>query len=222
MAGDQARCDQVRERLKKLKEGDSEEREKLLLWLHKGARQLSLSEHGCRVVQEAFDVGGPFEHALIMKEIADLPQHIVDLYESKYGNRVLEKAIQTLKPAYNEHFVLDKLRGERARIITKHRFGCRIMNRLIENCSPQEIEKFLDEVLVDPCELAKHEYGKHVIRDGVLEHVPSWRASIFAKLLPDLPALAEHRNGSLVVQKILECCEKGDKDRALSDSARRW
>lgn len=198
------------ETIEKLVAASSDERHVLLSWLLKSSRQLALSKAGCRVVQKAFEVGGPSDQALLIMELAP---HIVELYESPWGNHVLSRAIEVLPAARND-FVITALRG-RAVAVSKHRFGCRIVCRLIEHCTEQQIGSFLDELVLESDLLARHAFGNFVVQ-SMLEHAsPARRAIIFWKILPDFPALATHRTGSLVAQRALDYCDVECKNHAI-------
>merc|ERR1712072_1634524 len=114
---------------------------------------------------------------------------------------VLSRAIETF-PAAKNAFVVSALLGHGV-AVSKHRFGCRIVCRLIEHCTEDQIGGLLDEALVQATILARHSFGNFVMQ-SVFEHAsPARRSSMLSKLLPDLCALAMHRTGSLVVQRAL-------------------
>lgn len=199
------------ETIEKLAAASLDERHVLLSWLLKSSRQLALSKAGCRVVQKAFEVGGPSDQVLLIMELAP---HIVELYESPWGNHVLSRAIEVLPAARND-FVITALRG-RAIAVSKHRYGCRIVCRLIEHCTEQQIGSLLDELVLESDLLARHAFGNFVVQ-SMLEHAsPARRATVFWKILPDFPALATHRTGSLVAQRALDYCDAECKTHAIN------
>jgi len=193
-----------------LETASSSERHEMLSWLQEYSRQLALSKAGCRVVQKAFEMGGPSEQTMLITELAP---HIVELYESPWGNHVLSRAIEVLPAAKND-VVIAALQG-RALVVSKHRYGCRIICRLLEHCTDQQISSLLDEVVLEADILARHAYGNFVVQ-SMLEHAsPARRAAVFWKVLSDLPALATHRTGSLVAQRVLDYCDAECKNHAI-------
>lgn len=197
----------------RLEEGDSVERLTLLLWFHKESRRLSLSKSGCRLVQKALEVTGGTDRDLI---IAELKDHVQELYASPNGNYVLSRAIEVL-PASKIGWVISAVVGQ-GLVVSKHKFGCRVICRLIEHCTganEEQIGALLDEILEDAPTLARHTYGNFVMQT-MFEHTSSVRRkAILQRLLPEFSGLAMHRTGSLVAQRALTYCEAQDQDQAL-------
>merc|ERR1712146_772604 len=126
--------------------------------LHMITKDLALSKTGCRIVQKAFEVVGGADRDLLIRS---LENHITQLYESPHGNHVLSRAIEVL-PATRNGFVISALLGG-AVTVSKHRFGCRIVCRLIEHCeegmcSSTDFSLLLDEVLAEVGILAQHAF----------------------------------------------------------------
>lgn len=202
------RCNEV---IQRLEEGDQTERLSVLLWFHKATRQLALSKPGCRVVQKAMEKTGGPDRDLI---IAELKDHIAELYESPHGNHVLSRAIELL-PTAKTAFIISALVGHGI-AVSKHRFGCRVLSRLIEHCTEEEqMGVLLNEVLAEADALARHTYGNFVVQ-AALEHItPARRSAVLRQLLPGFASLAMHRTGSLVAQRVLDYCDAEGQDLAL-------
>jgi pumilio RNA-binding family len=199
--------------MQQLDDGDSVQRLTLLLWFHKESRRLSLSKSGCRLIQKALEVTGGSDRDLI---IAELKDHVCELYASPNGNYVLSRAIEVL-PASKIGWVISAILGQ-GLVVAKHKFGCRVICRLIEHCAganEEQIASLLDEILADAPTLARHTYGNFVMQT-VFEHTSSIRRkAILQKLLPEFSGLAMHRTGSLVAQRALTYCDAEDQDHAL-------
>jgi hypothetical protein len=173
---DQELCNKV---IQRLEEGDKVEKLAVLLWFHKETRKLALSKSGCRVVQKAMEVTGGSDRDLI---VAELKEHVMELYESPNGNHVLSRAIEVL-PAAKNNFVISALLG-RGLAVSKHRFGCRVVCRLIEHGTEDQIGSLLDEVLAEALSLSRHMFGNFVIQTA-LEHTShARRSTILMQLLP--------------------------------------
>lgn len=169
------------------------------------ALPLSLSSHGCRVVQKAFDEAQGHEREQLT---SSLSTNVKILSESMHGNFVLAKLVEILNPS-DLDFVPEQLRGHEL-AMAKHRFGCRVLQRLIEHCTDQQMHDVFVTIVNKAANLCRHSYGNFVIQH-LIEHVPQWRLPVLRQLLEHVPSLAVHRTASHVVQKCLEFCEPRDQ-----------
>lgn len=170
-------------------------------WIADRAVTLAFAKHGCRVVQKAIDVAGAPERERIALK---LQPHVMELCESLHGNHVLAKLVEVLPPTGSAvGFVVEKLRGCEVKT-AKHRFGCRIWERLIEHCADDsQMRVALDAIVTEAAILCRHPYGNFVVQH-LLEHgSPERKTALLALLLPELPLLASHRTAAHVVQKAL-------------------
>merc|ERR1711957_986134 len=89
--------------------------------------------------------------------------------------------------------------------VARHRYGCRILERLIEHCDEnRQLSSLLRELESQAESLSRHPFANFVIQH-LLEHgSPDCRARIVQSLLPYLPMLAVHRTASHVVQRTLD------------------
>jgi hypothetical protein len=199
-------CSEVIERL----EGcDRSERHELVQWLKKHLKKLAVSKHGCRVAQKTLEVATGSDRDEVIAELAD---HVQELYESPHGNHVLSRAIEVL-PAGKTTFVIEALQGK-GLAVSKHRFGCRIICRLIEHAGEAQIKGLMAEILENIESLAKQAYGNFVVQ-SILEHSASYRHNAVARLLAIFPSLCMDRSGSLVAQRILDYCDDNTKQLAI-------
>lgn len=172
----------------------------VLAWISDGALKLALSRYGCYVVQQAIDVArGPELERLALQ----LRPHVVQMCESMHANHVLTKLVEVLPPSAVE-FVVEQLKG--CEVATaKHRFGCRIWERLIEHCTELQTSASLDAIVKETVALCKHAYGNFVVQHLIEHGSPERRSAVLSLLLPELPILATHRTASHVVQRGLDC-----------------
>jgi len=172
----------------------------LVDWLAGYEVRLSLASRcSCRVVQKLLEVLGAASRDQL---VAQLLPHTLELLESLHGNHVLTKIIEVIpRPGLDAFITRLELHGARA--VAKHRLGCRVVERLVEHGTEQQMCRLLDEWVQLAEELSRHQYGNFVIQ-SVLEHgAPPRRQGIVQQLLPSLPQLATHRTASHVVQKAL-------------------
>lgn len=195
------RSDRCKEVVARLASADQVEQHQMLMWLLKALPQLALTKGGCRVVQKFFEVTGGADRDLIITELKD---YIVDLYESPHGNFVLSRAVEVL-PAAKNAFIISALLG-RGISVCKHRFGCRVVCRLMEHCTEDQIGPLLDEILPEVGMLAHDDYGNYIVQ-AALEHASEGRQlAMQAQLLPSFASLAMHKDGSRVAERLLDYC----------------
>jgi hypothetical protein len=125
---------------------------------------------------------------------------------------VVQKFIKIVSPEKIQ-FVVEELQ-ERSVDIARHRFGCRLLCRLLEHGSLHEpsIGALFEEVLWDTQALSRHTYGNYVIRHCLEFGLSGHRHWIAQALCADLLVTARHRFGSRVVQTALQFCQPDDQD----------
>merc|ERR1712070_588730 len=139
--------------------------------------------------------------------------HIPDLVHSPHGNHVVAKMVEIMPPGA-VGFVIESIQKNPAEM-ARHRFGCRILERLVEHCSEKQMSSVFDTVVSQAEPLCRHPYGNFVV-SHLLEHGSSIRrVRILDQLLPTLPQLAMHRTASHVVQKAIDHCDEDCKRRLV-------
>lgn len=126
--------------------------------------RLSRDAVGCRLVQEALELGS--------KGVVDLAHelqgHVLEAVMCPNANYVVQKVVSHLSVAASS-FVAWELQGNAVRA-AKHRFACRIFCRLLEFCGTGPTSQLVDEFL-DAAEenLCTHSFAHHVVQ-SILEH----------------------------------------------------
>jgi len=188
--------------LTQLESKDKAKRSSILSWILPEALELSLSVHGCRIVQKALDVAcGDDRDTLATK----FHGHVEELLKSQHGNHVLQKCIEVLPP-HAVQFIIDEL----ARWplswaqVAKARFGCRVIERLLEHCPPRMTAPLIDAVVRDASALARHPYGNYVVQHALDYASPAHRTLLVAEFVESgIAFLAQHRIASNVVERAL-------------------
>lgn len=197
---DKAQCDRLMEDL-----DVAERRSEVVSWvLSSNVLSLSLTQFGSRVVQKA--IASALEVPLDREKFAEeLLQHAMDLYVSPHGNHVLAKLIEVL-PSTRLVCIVEKMRGQ-ATMVARHQFGSRILERLMEHCSEEQIGFLLDELFDGAANLealARHPFANFVVQH-IFEHgMPERKTRCFQMLLPYVLQHATHKTASNVVQRMLE------------------
>jgi len=196
LAEDQKRSSEL---IARLEAAGASERRVLIDWLIAGGHTLALSQHGCRVVQKALEVAGGSGRDRLA---AELESHAAELYQSLHGNYVLTKMVEVMPPA-TLGGMINMLEEQGPSAVARHRFGCRVLERLVQHCSEKEIGGLMDKLIADCGALCRHPFGNFVVQ-VLLEHgSPIRRACILQQLLEVVPNLAMHRTASHVVEKAL-------------------
>jgi hypothetical protein len=126
---------------------------------------------GCRVVQRAIEVA---DRAMAIELIRELRGHVQDLIQSPHGNYVVQKVAEVLPPILVS-FVVRELHGSAAEF-ARHRFGCRVLIRLIEHGTYQEEDfgkaELIEELFAELDDLCRHPFAHHVVK-AIVEHAPA-------------------------------------------------
>lgn len=96
--------------------------------------------------------------------------------------------------------------------LARHRYGCRVLERIIENFPPHPIHLLIDYLLQeDVTELCRHCYGNFVVQH-ILEFGTDWQKGfIVDKLREDLQAMAVDQYGCSVLDKALSYADLADQ-----------
>jgi len=144
--------------------------------------------------------------------------HVRQLLDSRHGNHVLQKSI-VMMPPHAYYFVFYELsfyRGGWAGVAC-HRFGCRVVERLLEHCEAGLTAPIVAAVVVDIDQLSRHPFGNYVVQH-ILEYVPAHRSQIvYALIHVGVPFLAQHRLASNVIERAFEH-SSAEIQQALAES----
>merc|ERR1712232_867614 len=79
--------------------------------------------------------------------------------------------MQTMWPK-DLQFMVDEIECRGAagvRTMAKHRYGCRIFQRLLEHCRPPQVQKLVEVLLAEALPLSEHIYG-HFVMQHIVEY----------------------------------------------------
>jgi hypothetical protein len=142
---------------------------------------------------------------------AELRGRVWELLKCPHGNFVLQKCIEILPPEESQ-FIIDELRMAGVGSVVRHRFGCRILQRLLEHCPQQQLEPLTCEIQQDSFALSTHIYGhyvlQHLVEHGSAEDIQC----ICAMLTQCLPWVASSMYGVELVGTAL--CHAAPEEQA--------
>merc|ERR1719229_1061315 len=93
---------------------------------------LAREPEGCWRVQEALQVASPQTRVALAYE---LKGRTVDAMKDPYANFVMQKIIG-LVPVLHLQFIVDELNPASIRQVARHKFGCRILQRVVDTFQP--------------------------------------------------------------------------------------
>merc|ERR1719453_564699 len=106
--------------------------------------RLSVSRSGCRVVQKALDSASQVSLDDKVRLLDGLRTRVTQCIESEHGNHVVQKAIEELPPVCVQ-FVVDEYCASLSQLAV-HRYGCRLLQRILEQGTPEQKQPILDHV----------------------------------------------------------------------------
>jgi mRNA-binding protein PUF3 len=175
---------------------------------------LSRDAKGCHYVQEAIEQADSDEtrQALAM----ELKGHVSEALECPHAHHVLQKCITTLRPHAME-FILSELQINReVTAVARHKFGCRVLMRLLEHCKENQMETLESFLTADAVDLCVHKYGNYVIQHLIEHGSDESRWALIAVLVRHASKLALDSTAVSVVNKTFEiCCPEDCRRLAL-------
>jgi pumilio RNA-binding family len=186
-----------------LESANSLERKSIIEWLTPAVVDLSLSKNGTTVIQTAIKHGSSEDQERLGR---CLRGHVLQLLESPHGNFVLQQSVLSMPP-HAVKFILNELSrfpGSWAGV-AKHRFGCRIAERVLEHCSEELTAPLVKSVLNDISATSKSLFANYVVQH-ILEHGAALQRIqvVLALKRVGIVWLAQHRVASNIVEKVVE------------------
>jgi hypothetical protein len=134
--------------------------------------------------------------------------HVRAALRSMFANYVIQKIVEVM-PWTSASFIPEELLGA-GQEVARHRFGCRIICRLLEHgpLSDPGLAALLEEVLADAAALSSHAFGNYVVRHSLEFGLPEYRRWVALALCAngDLTTIACHQFGSRVMETALQFC----------------
>jgi len=183
----------------------------VIFGIHGSIWNLSKDRSGCRIVQDALKAATRTVQEALVHE---LHGHVRDAVDSPHANFVIQLIVEIM-PVASSVFIAEELAGIAAQV-SRHRYGCRVIIRLLEHSATEgSTIALVDELLSESQDLVRHSMGRFVLQ-AVLEHgLPEQRHSIATALhgIEDYGMLwnAMNRNASCVFETALVYCSEEDK-----------
>eukprot|EP00586_Coscinodiscus_wailesii_P015614 CAMPEP_0172496956 /NCGR_PEP_ID=MMETSP1066-20121228/94710_1 /TAXON_ID=671091 /ORGANISM="Coscinodiscus wailesii, Strain CCMP2513" /LENGTH=922 /DNA_ID=CAMNT_0013269513 /DNA_START=354 /DNA_END=3122 /DNA_ORIENTATION=- len=160
---------------------------------------LSLQMYGCRVVQKALET---LQDPSLLFEFHP---HVVSLIHDQNGNHVMQKCIEVFSHDPSKiQFILDDVLKDVSGL-SRHPYGCRVMQRILEHCDNEQKTAALDAVAAVHKSLLDDQYGNYVIQHVLRFGRKSDRDSILSIILSSgVLILSRQKFASNVLEKLLK------------------
>ena len=161
---------------------------------------MACHKNGCRVLQSMLDDADSFCRVAIARAFQG---KVWDAILSQHAHHVLQRIIELVPPATISFIVLEIQCGCGTVFAAKHRFGCRVCERVLEHFPPALLSRFVEDIISHTLELCVHSYGtfvlQHVFEHGCVEHCDE----IAQTLLPRVAWAVKNENAVGVVDSAL-------------------
>jgi len=154
----------------------------------------------CRDLQRALDEVGDIGSLAIAE---GLKTHVWDAIRCRNANHVLQKTIVVLRSSHVQ-FVIDEImeHPNGPLLASRHKFGCRIVERLIEHCRSDQLQPLVEELLNDVLRLSCHRWGNFVVQH-IMEHGTEGQKHFIANTTTDAMGKMHNRYPLYVFEMVL-------------------
>lgn len=164
--------------------------------------KLSRNADGCWRVQQALEEAESDEARVAISR--ELVGHVWEGMRCPHANHVLQKCISSMAPE-NVQFIIDEIGPGNIFMVAKHKFGCRIVERLLENCPTEQVHGLVQELLAEALELCRHSFGNFVMQH-ILAHGTSEQQQYLCQIIQaNVGTLSSDGFGCAVLSKTLGC-----------------
>jgi hypothetical protein len=170
---------------------------------------LAKDQKGCGIVQQALE-DSPTDAARLALA-SELHAHVWEALNSPHANHVIQKCIKTMRP-HDFQFIIDELMQAGPGAASKaaqHQYGCRILQRLFEFSSADQLQPLVEDLLENSGLLCKDMYASFVLQH-LLEHGHERQISKLMSLLTEgASSIALDPYGVSVLEKAFyHACEE--------------
>eukprot|EP00929_Paragymnodinium_shiwhaense_P024745 TRINITY_DN15133_c0_g2_i2.p1 TRINITY_DN15133_c0_g2~~TRINITY_DN15133_c0_g2_i2.p1 ORF type:complete len:359 (+),score=61.16 TRINITY_DN15133_c0_g2_i2:72-1148(+) len=181
---------------------------------------LARNPKGCRDVQNCLENAATEKERVTLAH--ELQGHVWDALRCPHANYVLQKVICLLKPS-DMQFVVDEVVGKGLRAINhaaRHKYGCRIIQRMLEHCTPGQVGPLVDALLSDAVVTAMHPYGNYVMQHVIEYGSPEHRGRLTKALVEHVEDTGRDEYACAVLSKAMVDAEPVDRAALASAIAR--
>lgn len=144
----------------------------LISFIIEDAKELSLHNYGCRVIQKVL------ENESGERIVEHFKENIQQLIEDQNGNHVIQKCVEHIK---DRSFIIKEFEKEPIRL-SKHKYGCRVVQRIFENCNDTQIYEIIKKISKSINLLIEDQYGNYVLQH-IIQNKEKLRILIIEEIL---------------------------------------
>lgn len=177
----------------------------LVAQVKSGIIDLSMDKYGCRVVQKFLETLRDEDWDDLVSQFFD---KVIDCIEDANGNHVIQKVVENMPSSGHISFVIQAV-AKRAEDMALHQYGCRIIQRLLENAELESIAGILDPIVEATDKLSKDKHANYVIQ-CILERGRLQDKIRIVKLITEkVLEFAKNKVSSNVVERCFEITTVG-------------
>jgi pumilio RNA-binding family len=142
----------------------------------------------------------------------ELRGHVWETSQCPHGNHVVQKCIMSIPP-HASQFIIDELmsKGKVVSKVVHHKYGCRIVQRLLEYCGAHQVRSMVDAILNDAMASARHPFGNYTLQQLLEYSTPDQQSTLFRVLRQNVRELATCPYASAVLSKAMAVGPLGEQ-----------
>ena len=189
-----------------IKNLDQEKIKKFLEIISPSIIEISINNHGTRVVQ--YLIGFLKSKELQNYFIEMIKPHTIHLLKELNGAHIIQKLLIEYP---NSCLELNKIIIENCSYLATHRHGCCVLQKFLDG-NFKNLENDLIKNLVNNClVLIADQFGNYVIQNILVLKKEKINSQIANKINDNIPYYSKHRYSSNVVEKCFDFCSEKDK-----------
>ena len=127
---------------------------------------------------------------------------------------MVQKAFERI-PAEHIQFIINSFTGHVQELAT-HQYGCRVIQRMLENCEEHTRAAVLQEVHASAASLIVDQYGNYVMQHIIEHGLEEDRARTIALVTSQLVNFSKHKFASNVVEDSIQSGSKEERQKIVA------
>jgi len=165
---------------------------------------LSQDRRGCWDLQLAFEaMQSESERISFVNEFCG---HIMSAVRCPHANYVLQKCIALTRP-HHIQFMIDEISSKGVKAIAniaRHKYGCRIIQRLLEYCKVAQVKGLVDALISDAVVSCEHPFANYAMQHILEYGADDQRRCLTQLLVQSASRVASNVHAMAVVRKAMK------------------